>query len=71
MNDEQPKRPSVFRRLRAPAALNYLIMTSAGLLTYAMIMMGKGNDVGAMIAILLAIPGVLRAGRQRRFSCCC
>ena len=29
-----PKPPSVFRRLQEPAALNYLVMTGAGLLVY-------------------------------------
>jgi hypothetical protein len=51
--------PNVFARLRPPAALNYLVMTAAGLVVYAMIMMSKGNDAGALIAILLAVPGVL------------
>jgi hypothetical protein len=51
--------PSLFTRLRQPAALNYLVMTAAGLLVYAMIMMSKGNDAGALIAIMLALPGVL------------
>jgi hypothetical protein len=59
MTDQPPGRPSVMQRLREPAALNYLVMTGAGLLVYGMIMMGRGNDAGALIAILLAIPGIL------------
>jgi hypothetical protein len=59
MSNDRPPQPSVFQRLRTPAALNYLIMTGAGLLVYGMMMVGRGNDVGAIIAILLAIPGVL------------
>ncbi len=56
--DKMPP-PSVFNRLRPAAALNYLIMTGTGLVIYGMIMFGKGNDAGALIAILLAIPGIL------------
>jgi hypothetical protein len=59
MSSEKPPSPNVFSRLRPPAALNYLVMTGAGLLVYAMIMMSKGNDAGALIAVLLAVPGVL------------
>jgi hypothetical protein len=58
-DDRPPPPPSVFQRLRSPAALNYLIMTGAGLMVYGMIMVGMGNDIGAIVAILLAIPGVL------------
>lgn len=58
-DDRPPPPPSVFQRLRSPGALNYLIMTGAGLMVYGMMMVGMGNDIGAMIAILLAIPGVL------------
>jgi len=53
-----PKPPSVFRRLQEPAALNYLVMTGAGLLIYGMIMMG-GNEAGVLIAVLLAVAGIL------------
>jgi hypothetical protein len=59
MTTAPPERPSVFARLREPAALNYLVMTGAGLLVYGMIMMGRGNDAGALLAVLLAIPGIL------------
>src|SRR5262245_29479464 len=52
------KPPSVFRRLQEPAALNYLVMTGAGLLVYGMIMM-PGNEAGVLIAVLLAIAGIL------------
>jgi hypothetical protein len=53
-----PKPPSIFRRLQAPAALNYLVMTAAGLLVYGMVMMG-GNEAGVLIAMLLAVAGIL------------
>jgi hypothetical protein len=59
VSDDLTPPPSVFQRLREPAALNYLIMTGAGLMVYGMMMVGKGNDIGAIIAILLAVPGVL------------
>lgn len=59
MTEPKAERPSIFARLREPAALNYLVMTGAGLLVYAMIMMGRGNDVGALLAILIALPGIL------------
>jgi hypothetical protein len=59
MTDPKPDRPSVFARLREPAALNYLVMTGAGLLVYGMVMLGRGNDAGALLALLIAIPGVL------------
>jgi hypothetical protein len=54
---DTPKPPSVFRRLQEPAALNYLVMTAAGLLVYGMVMMG-GNEAGVLIAILLAVAGI-------------
>ena len=59
MSTETTVKPSVFRQLRAPQALNYLIMTGAGLAVYAFIMMARGNDAGALIAILLAVAGIL------------
>jgi hypothetical protein len=59
MSSKKPTPPNVFARLRPPAALNYLVMTATGLVVYAMIMMSKGNDAGALIAVLLAVPGVL------------
>jgi len=51
--------PGVFARLRPPAALNYLIMAGVGLLLYAFVMFGQGNDIGAILAIVLAVPGIL------------
>jgi hypothetical protein len=59
MTEARPERPSIFARLREPAALNYFVMTGAGLIVYGMIMMGRGNDAGALIAVLLAVPGIL------------
>ncbi|MSR54799.1 MAG: hypothetical protein EXS09_16150 [Gemmataceae bacterium] len=59
MSDKPQEPPSVFARLRAPATLNYLIMGGAGLLLYAFVMFGQGNDIGAILAICLAVPGVL------------
>jgi hypothetical protein len=59
MTDERPRPPSVFRKLRDPAALNYLVVAGAGLLVYGLIMMARGNDIGAIIAVLLALPGIL------------
>jgi len=59
MSEETQKPQGVFARLRPPAALNYLIMAGAGLLLYAFVMFGQGNDTGAILAILLAVPGVL------------
>jgi hypothetical protein len=51
--------PSVFRRLREPAAINYLIMTGVGLLAYGLIMVSRGNDIGFMVAGLFAVAGIL------------
>jgi hypothetical protein len=59
MSTDGPAPPSLFARLRQPAALNYLVMTGAGLLIYEMIMMARGNDAGALIAGLLALLGVV------------
>ena len=59
MSDDQRRPPNLFRRLRPPEALNYLILAGAGLLVYGFLMMGRGNDVGALLAILLAVPGIL------------
>jgi hypothetical protein len=52
-------RENVFQRLRAPANLNYLVLTAAGLLVYFLVMSQSGNDTGALLAILIAVPGVL------------
>lgn len=59
MSSEAPTPPSIWQRLRPPAAVNYLVLTGAGLLVYGFIMMARGNDVGALLAILIALPGVL------------
>jgi hypothetical protein len=59
MSTSRPSPPSLFQRLRPPAALNYLVLVGAGLLVYGLIMMARGNDVGALLALLLAIPGIL------------
>ena len=52
-------RETVFNRRRAPANLNYLVLTAAGLLVYFLVMGQSGNDTGALLAILIAVPGVL------------
>ena len=59
MSTDRPRPPGLFQRLRPPAALNYLVLTGAGLLVYGLIMMARGNDAGALLAVLLAIPGIL------------
>ena len=59
MSGERTNPPGVFQRLRPPAALNYLVLVGAGLLVYGLIMMARGNDAGALLAVLLAIPGIL------------
>jgi len=59
MSGDRPRPPSLFQRLRPPAALNYLVLVGAGLLVYGLIMMARGNDIGALLAVLLAIPGIL------------
>lgn len=50
---------NVFARLRSPANLNYVVLTAAGLLVYFLVMSNMGNDTGALVAILIALPGVL------------
>jgi hypothetical protein len=52
-------RPGLFHRLKHPAALNYLVLTGAGLLVYSLIMVTMDNVVGVLLALLLAVPGVL------------
>ena len=52
-------RENVFQRLRAPANLNYLVLTAAGMLVYFLVMGQTGNDTGALLAILFAVAGVL------------
>jgi hypothetical protein len=52
-------RETVFTRLRPPANLNYLVLTAAGLLVYFLVMGQSGNDTGALLAILIAVPGIL------------
>jgi hypothetical protein len=59
MSTDTPRPPSIWQRLRPPAAINYLVLVGAGLLVYGFIMMARGNDVGALLAILIAIPGIL------------
>ena len=44
------EKESIFRRLRPPQTLNYLIMTGAGLAVYSFIMIARGNDVGVLLA---------------------
>jgi len=59
MSADRPKPPGIFQRLRPPAALNYLVLVGAGLLVYGFIMMARGNDAGALLAVLVAVPGIL------------
>lgn len=59
MSDDRPTPPRLFQRLRPPAALNYLVLVGSGLLVYGLIMMARGNDVRALLAVLLAVPGIL------------
>jgi hypothetical protein len=59
MSGDRPSPPGLFQRLRPPAALNYLVLVGAGLLVYGLIMMARRNDVGALLAVLLAVPGIL------------
>ena len=59
MSGEPQPKPSLWRKLRDPAAVNYLVLTGAGLLVYGLMMMSRGNDIGALIAGLLAIAGIL------------
>jgi len=59
MSTRAAEQPNVFHRLRPPATLNYVFLTGAGLLVYFLIMGSRGNDAGALIAILVAVPGVL------------
>jgi hypothetical protein len=53
------KMPRFLRRYMEPALLNYLVLTAAGLLIYFLAMASKGNTIGAILAVVLAIPGVL------------
>lgn len=57
--EKKPRRPGVFSRLKVPANLNYLILTAGGLLVYFLVMAGRGNETGALLCILIAVPGVL------------
>ncbi|HEX3147328.1 MAG TPA: hypothetical protein VHR66_04550 [Gemmataceae bacterium] len=59
MSNDRPAEPSLFRRLRESAALNYLIMTGGGLFAYALIMVSRGNDIGVMLAGVFAVAGIL------------
>lgn len=60
MSRGAPPGPGVIQRLRRdPAALNYLVLAGAGLLVYVLLLLAQGNSAGAMIAVLLAVPGVL------------
>jgi hypothetical protein len=59
MSTDRPKSPGLFERLKPAAALNYLVLVGSGLLVYGFIMMARGNDVGALLAVLLAVPGIL------------
>src|SRR4051794_28083287 len=59
MSPPTQKEPGILRRLREPQALNYLVMAGAGLAVYGFIMMSRGNDAGALVAVLLAVPGIL------------
>jgi hypothetical protein len=59
MSEERPQPPGLFRRLRAPAAINYLVMVGAGLFVYGLMMMSRGNDFGALLAVFIAVAGIL------------
>lgn len=59
MTGEPAPKPSLWRKLRDPAAVNYLVLAGAGLLVYGLIMVGRGNDLGALVAGLLALAGIL------------
>src|SRR5262245_26961192 len=59
MSTDRPRPPNIFQRLRPPAAINYLVLVGSGLLVYGFIMMARGNDVGALLAVLIALPGIL------------
>jgi hypothetical protein len=59
MSADGPTPPSVWQKLRSPAAINYLVLVGSGLLVYGFIMMSRGNDIGALLAVLLAVPGIL------------
>jgi hypothetical protein len=59
MSDDAPRpTANIFQRLRPPAALNYLILMAAGLFVYGLMMMSRGNDIGAVLALLLALAGL-------------
>lgn len=58
-DDPKPKAPGLFQQLRTQANVNYLILAATGLFVYFLLMSGKGNDTGALIALLIAIPGIL------------
>jgi hypothetical protein len=59
VSTDRRKLPSLWQRLRPPAAINYLVFTGSGLLVYGFMMMARGNDLGALLAGVLAIAGVL------------
>lgn len=49
----------IFRQLIKPAYLGYLLVWGSGLVAYFFLMSSRASDIMALIAIFLAIPGVL------------
>jgi len=60
MSDEQlPRNPGLMALFRAPGTRTYLIIGFAALLIYFVLMTGRGSETGAMITLLVAVPGLL------------
>jgi hypothetical protein len=60
MSDEQlPTNPSLMALFRTQGTRTYLIIGFAALLIYFVLMTGRGSETGAMITLLIAVPGLL------------
>ncbi len=68
MSESQKKEASVYRRLMQPAALNYLVLTAAGLGIYLLVMLGKANTIGAVIVLAFAALGRVLFGSNEFLS---
>jgi hypothetical protein len=51
--------PTFLEMLRQPAVLAYLFMGAAALVVYFMLMSARGGELGTLMSIVIAVPGLL------------
>ncbi len=51
--------PSLLEMVRQPSARNYLFIGAAALLVYYTLMAERGGQLGALLTVIIAVPGLL------------